>query len=279
MNLEASSDSRFVLLNQECALFAFCIESGLTELRKSNLGNKGRFYGALFNLSIGLERLLKLIVVFDWYINNAGAFPSKRALQQFGHRLSELVADCETIFKAHSATSALTSSRDAIDNEVIACLTGFATGGRYSNLDNLESATRQSDALGEWKSILDKIYATDVPERRRERHDLWRKYAAPRAESFVAVFSAGLEGNMHNLSSQMLEAAIVEETARYACLRICRIIKPFRKGLNSLSFFASQMTLPNGQRNNIPFVSEYLGLLSLPDADLLRRKRFFASPI
>ncbi len=54
------------LLQQEGLLAQACLCNGLTALRHANLGAaKGRFYSAFFELSIGFERTLKLILILD----------------------------------------------------------------------------------------------------------------------------------------------------------------------------------------------------------------------
>lgn len=54
------------LLQQEGLLAEACLCNGLTALRHANLGDKkARFYSAFFELSIGFERLMKLIIIID----------------------------------------------------------------------------------------------------------------------------------------------------------------------------------------------------------------------
>ncbi|MCK9544325.1 MAG: hypothetical protein M0R03_20080 [Novosphingobium sp.] len=53
-------DQRCKLLNREDALVAGLLTDGLFNLRRINLGDY-KYYAAFYNLSIGLERLLKLL--------------------------------------------------------------------------------------------------------------------------------------------------------------------------------------------------------------------------
>jgi len=54
------------LLEQEGLLARACLCNGLTALRRANLGGKkGLFYLAFFELSIGFERMFKLVLIID----------------------------------------------------------------------------------------------------------------------------------------------------------------------------------------------------------------------
>ncbi len=80
----------FLLLQQEGHLISSCLTNGLTELRAANVHNKGAFYSALFNLSVGIERLLKAIVIIEHMLNNNLSVPNKRQLKRYGHNIVEL---------------------------------------------------------------------------------------------------------------------------------------------------------------------------------------------
>ena len=59
---------KFKLLQQEGYLTQSSLCQGLTFLRKANLGEKerGLFYSAFFQLSIGIERFMKIVVILDY---------------------------------------------------------------------------------------------------------------------------------------------------------------------------------------------------------------------
>lgn len=75
-----------------------CLKSALWTLKTANLGEPGPLYVMLFNYSIGLERLLKLIFVLDYSCNSNGAFPSSNTLKnEFGHDLVKLHDKVKTL--------------------------------------------------------------------------------------------------------------------------------------------------------------------------------------
>ena len=87
----------FLLLQQEGYLIRGCLTTGLTQLRGANVHNKGAFYTALFNLSVGSERLLKAIIIIDYMVKNNLAVPSKKQLKTYGHDILELYDSCLAI--------------------------------------------------------------------------------------------------------------------------------------------------------------------------------------
>jgi hypothetical protein len=90
----------FILLQQEGHLLSSCLANGLTDLRSANVHNKGAFYSALFNLSVGTERLLKAIVIIDHMLKNNLSVPSRGELKGYGHNILDLYDTCESIAKA-----------------------------------------------------------------------------------------------------------------------------------------------------------------------------------
>src|ERR1700761_7007855 len=83
-------------IGRECALVRQLIGSGVTALGAANYANKrGEYYTAFFGLSVGLERLAKLIFVADYAISNGGRMPSQEAVRKFGHNLIALADAAE----------------------------------------------------------------------------------------------------------------------------------------------------------------------------------------
>lgn len=65
------------LLANEAALTASLLGNGLNALRKAGIFNKGLYYQAFFSLSIGIERLLKMIIITRYRSNITKNFPLK----------------------------------------------------------------------------------------------------------------------------------------------------------------------------------------------------------
>ena len=76
-----SEDEKFLLL--EANLTLATIADGLDCLKNANGYQKGIFYQAFFSLSIGIERLLKLIIIDKHRIENQGRFPSNKVIRDY----------------------------------------------------------------------------------------------------------------------------------------------------------------------------------------------------
>ena len=63
-----------VRMLEECELTSALLKSGLHSLRRADMGDKGNYYRAFFELSIAIERLLKIIT------------PKKPVIPNFGTR-------------------------------------------------------------------------------------------------------------------------------------------------------------------------------------------------
>ena len=83
-------------IGRETALVRHLIGSGITALGRANYADqRGEYYTAFFGLSVGLERLAKLILVADYAICNDGHMP-------FGHKLIDLMTVAETFSAKHN---------------------------------------------------------------------------------------------------------------------------------------------------------------------------------
>lgn len=101
-------------------------------------------------ISIGLERLLKLIIISK-YKKDKGVFPSNEVLKNIGHDIAKLISEVES----YNIDSDLLSSD--IDSMIILFFTKFAKKARYYNLDTITGSMQNTDPLSEWSDIQIKI--------------------------------------------------------------------------------------------------------------------------
>lgn len=94
------------LLEQEGLLAQSCLCNGLTALRRTNLGDKkGLFYSAFFELSIGFERVLKLILILDHMARNKLIPPGSKTVEAYGHKLRTLFDAAKSFCTTHDAAA------------------------------------------------------------------------------------------------------------------------------------------------------------------------------
>src|SRR5947209_276246 len=84
-----------LLLMQEGHLVRSSLTTGLTALRSAHRGERGLYYTGFFQLSIGVERLLKAILIVDHMSKNNLDTPTRETLKKFGHKITELLTAVE----------------------------------------------------------------------------------------------------------------------------------------------------------------------------------------
>ncbi|QSR35624.1 hypothetical protein CFI10_11550 [Marinobacterium iners] len=141
------------LLSQEAHLAKSALLSGMDSLRKANLDDKGLFYSGLFQLSIGFERLLKLVVILHHKSENKHRYPSNKELKDYGHDINQLYQKSVEIGKTYLPHTDMQA--DDIQAEIINVLSQFGKGSRYYNLDVLTQDNKNEDPLALWKEVID----------------------------------------------------------------------------------------------------------------------------
>jgi len=162
-------------LHREASLVRQIIGTGVTALGRASYGSGfGEYYAAFFGLSVGVERLMKLILVADYAIENAGALPGQRTVHHYGHDLKKLCERADQIAIKHGLSLDFSKPSDPICWAVIDCLDAFANAakGRYANFEaignpNFDAA---NEPVNKWWSevvelILDKHYRGRAAER------------------------------------------------------------------------------------------------------------------
>jgi hypothetical protein len=74
------TNEQISLLIKEGHIASTCLGQGLTALRKASMERKDYYYQAFFLLTIGLERLMKLIIIHH-YRGTSNTFPDNKILK------------------------------------------------------------------------------------------------------------------------------------------------------------------------------------------------------
>ena len=128
-------------LRHEVALVRHLLGSGVTALGRASYGSKiGEYYTAFFGISVGLERLSKLIQVADRAISNNGQMPGERIIRGFGHKIVMLANVVETVTQKHRLKLTYPRPTYAISKKCLECLDAFADAnrGRYANFATID---------------------------------------------------------------------------------------------------------------------------------------------
>jgi hypothetical protein len=165
-------------LHREASLVSQLIGAGTTALGRASYASAfGEYYTAFFGLSIGIERLAKMILIADYMLEHKGTLPDQNAVRKFGHKLSKLIEEVDRIAKKHDLRLEIFALRGKklplrkpdceISIAVIHCLDAFADAsrGRYANFEAIGNPAFNAaeEPVAKWwrevvERILDKHY-------------------------------------------------------------------------------------------------------------------------
>lgn len=142
----------------------------MTEIGKANFTQKGIYWQAFTNLSIGLERLAKLTVLLNLLIEKNGVFPSNNELKKYGHDLNELYNTSKEIINARNLAAPSVSLNQNVHTSILRVLNNFAKGDRYSNLDFLTGKTTAQNPVNQWSMEVDDwIWEYQISTKQQEK--------------------------------------------------------------------------------------------------------------
>ncbi len=219
-------------VGREAALVSQLVGSGATALGRASYADKvGEYYTAFFGLSIGIERLAKLVLVVEYALTNGGRLPGQAVVKKFGHKIVRLIEAVDEVARIRQLGLQYPRPSDDITPKIIECLDSFADAGRgrYANFHELGDPNLGQHEPIEvwWNSVADAILGTHyygkAAQRRVERN-------AEEAQLLMGSFSSVLFVNETNsLMSSPLEASIrtgqaeiVQKYGRYYALTVVR---------------------------------------------------------
>lgn len=220
-------------LARECSLVRQLLGSGVTALGKASYANgEGNYYVAFFGLSVGMERLAKLILVADYAIAHAGALIPEKEIRKFSHNIADLLGKVDEISKARSLSLQYSRPRGKISSAIVECLDSFADArrGRYANFQAIGDPdfTNQFEPVSKWwtdvaKPILAKHYHGTARE-------LKVKANAQLIDQLIGDMTLVLHRNeagdvmqdVRTASERTGETRLVQQYGRYYTLRIIR---------------------------------------------------------
>ncbi len=262
----------FMLLQQEGYLISSTLSLGLNELRSAGVHNKGAFYSALFNLSIGVERLLKATVIIEHMFQNKLSVPSQKQLQAYGHNIHDLYDKCTEIAKSYNVQVEKRGALNEIQQEILDLLNEFARNTtRYYNLDALSSSQGGTDPLSKWGEIIILILSQDVTEKQREKILAQAHRVAKEVEKSSSVLMHGLDQTPLNTKDLFSLPSLHDQAVKHAVLHIINILSPLRDLISSLSHrgYGLGLSIPA-----FPQMQEFLPWLWNDRQYVLRKKRW-----
>jgi len=143
------------LLFLEASMTNALLLDGLDGIKNASLIEPGFYYQAFFTLSIGIERLLKLIIIGKYRKENEGNFPENKIIKKLKHQIGKMVE----LYVPELQTKKM-------NKIVIEFIDEFAQKTRYYNLDTLTGSEKDVDPISIWGIIegyILKRYHVEIP--------------------------------------------------------------------------------------------------------------------
>lgn len=260
---------------REAGIASQCLTTGLATLRKANHAQHGLYNQAFFELSIGFERLLKLIVVIDHALEHVGQFPTNTILKQsYGHDLDSLFRKAQEI-RARRVDEGL--HWDLVDanvaTRIMKVLSEFARRTRYYNLDVLTASSvspNQRDPLAAWfEDVASVLVASYAPSRAR-RDMSFADFLDDVLGDRSAVRHTTEDGRaLVSIRDLALHEALMEHVQKEATFHCATIVRYLGEILRALNHHSG----PQGVIQ-IPYLSEFFAGFDNSDSYLKRRRTF-----
>lgn len=248
------NDTFNALLN-EAAFTKEILLSGVTQIRKANYAQKGFYFQSFTSLATGLERIGKLCLLLDYYIQNKGQFPDLNYLKnQIRHDLLLLyLKSKDTSQRFQLQFRYLNNLDDTLHQKILSILSNFAKGDRYSNIDFLVTQTRSSDPIAEWHIKVDKVlFAEKISARKKELILRNAQIVDTVLRDIGTIMHTSESGNILNdYRSASFLTGMTNAIIPFRQLYIAQIIRYWVEILSELQLLAMQLG-----KQEIPFFSE-----------------------
>jgi hypothetical protein len=160
----------FKAIVNEAAFTMEMLGAGVTQIRDADYASKGRYFQAFTGLSTGLERIGKLVLMLDHYIDHDGTFPASRDLKdRIGHDLLVLYRESQSVASKRAVAFHFCSDLSGkIHQAILEVLNDFAKGDRYANLNILVGKPSGRDPIRAWFLTVDKpLYQSMVSAKQK----------------------------------------------------------------------------------------------------------------
>lgn len=262
----------FRLLQQEAILCRSCILTGLEHLLKGRIhgDQKGHYYSAFFQLSIGLERMMKLVYIAHYMLTNDIEAIDEKHLKKLGHNLQKLYESAAKVAVHYDSNCFGFTEVTKLDLSLLVFFDSFASAtGRYYNISNLHSEN-SIDPIVKWRTVIDKIAKDDFSER------LWNALERSTAKFARVLATGGVkfpEGYMDDVFADK-----VNERANYfAVWHIINLMKPLAETLDGVSMSLHHRDTQDKNGYNypeFPYFDEFFDFCYYSKKDILKIKKW-----
>ena len=260
----------FVALIREATFTKNMLGAGATQIRVANYANHGVYAQAFAGLSVGLERIGKLCLMLEHYIEHDGQFPDFKYLKNsIGHKLEVLHDRAKEIAQQRNIDFQFLKSLDhPVHNEIIKILHAYADGDRYSNINSLIGSKQQGDPIATWFTNIDSYIFENLITQKRKDKIANGALAAQQKMSFATVLHTAETGEMiSSIGEASFRTGMYNAVAPHRQFFVLQVIRYWVELLWELGFKAQALG-----RQEIPFFGEIFAIFYNHDTYLKSRK-------
>lgn len=247
------------------------LATGATQIRKANYATKGIYYQAFTSLSTGLERIGKMCIILDYYIDTKGNFPDFEYMKQnIGHNISLIYDKSIKIVKKRSFEFKFLAELDAeIHQNILKVLTEFAKGDRYSNINILVNSKQKGDPIQKWYENVDKmVFEKNITPKKKDQILRNAEINHLMIQPFANVhFISETGSSIDNIKKASFSTGMQEAIAPYRQLYVLQIIRFWVELISCLQYKAMELG-----KEDVPYLSEVFGLFYNSDSYIKTRK-------
>lgn len=272
-------DKKFSLLAQEAHLAKNALLSGFDLLLKANFfqDRDGYFYSAFFNISIGMERILKLAVVTHYMLSNNYQTPTiKQLKKQFGHDIRTLYNESLTLMPLYRHPNSIASIRTDNDDAMIDFFTEYGIGTRYFNLNEVCEEKMTRSPLDKWLDLSRSLYEEYTSLKIRQRSELNLIYKMDRT-GFLNGYTFHLDEHGHPMTAFdcIYRQYIIKKSAPLIIYRLIHVLRPIYFLLDAMAQKATDYETENKIPSMvIPHYEDFFYFLLADKSTIKRRKKW-----
>jgi hypothetical protein len=260
-------DETFVALIREAQFTSDILRSGAIQIRHASYKSKGLYFQAFTSLSTGLERIGKLCLILNQYIEAQGVFPQAKLLKRnYGHNLLKIYGEAKLIISKRSVPlSFLHNLEDPIFQNILTVLSAFAEGDRYFNIDLLSGKLNGSNPTSSWYEKVDLwIYEFCVStSRKNDIENIANKSEDQLDEPVSVIYFSETREMITSVREATYRIEMHEAIAPYRQLFILKIIRFWADLLLHLGYEADAIG-----KQGFPHFSEIFSGFLNEDTDL-----------
>ena len=242
------TDLTYYALLTEADFTCQMLGSGATQIGRASYASKGVYFQAFSSLSTGLERLGKLCLMIDHFLEH-GRFPDLSYVRrEIGHQIVAIHERTAAIVcRRGIALRHLQDLTDPVHLSIIDLLSAFAVGDRYSNIDLVVGRPTSGDPIGSWFTRVDEpLFVTRVSNAKKAQIFRNAQLAEHVLGSMAGVFHTPETGEaIVTVRDASLRAGVQKAVAPYRQLYVLQVIRYWVDVLWALERIARTPALPS----------------------------------